>query len=292
MRSVPVRIGYGYVLGIGFAIGLTLAAFPADTVEPWHADATLRDRVDASIALHRALMPFDIAVAVDERRAVLEGSVDDVLERELAGRVAASVDGIRTVDNRLKLEPDRARWLGRHSAMAGFGIDDRRLAVAVRAQLRWHRATRGLDVDVSCSAGTVILRGHVPERRLATAAERIAARTHGVYAVDNRLQIERNAHDVRRNGWRQALSDRWLQARVKSALLVGNGTSGIDLAVSVDQGLVGLQGMVSSRTELDLVEEIAAGIDGVRAVDTSRLRLGLQPPPFNTGELRHAQRRP
>lgn len=272
MRPLPTSVGYGLVLGTGFAIGLALAAFPPDAASDWHRDHALQQRVDASIALHRALLPFDIAVAVDDGRVALSGSVDDGLERELAARLARSVDGVRSVDNGLRVEPDRARWLGRHSAQVAADPGDQALAVAVRAQLRWHRATRGMAIDVSSIAGMIVLRGRAPSDRLRATAERIAARTHGVLDVDNRIEVDQRARaSALAAGDR--LRDAWLLLRARSALLYASNVEGLDLGVEVEDGVVSLSGLVANRTELDLAVEIVGSIPGVRGIDLGQVRI-------------------
>jgi osmotically-inducible protein OsmY len=267
-----LRLAGGMLLGIGFAAGLAIAQFSRPAEDPhWAADEALRARVDRSIALHHALHPFDIAVEVDDQVARLSGSVDNPVERELAGRLAGSVDGVREVDNRLILEPDRARWLGQHSAMVSAAGDDRSLALAVRSQLRWHRTTRALPVRVDSIDGQVRLRGTAPTLRERDAAGRVAARIDGVQAVDNRIEVARPAVVRRFGGFGDRMADTWLTAKVKSALLLTSEVGGLDLRVHTDQGEVRLTGIAASRAELELAVEIVAAVRGVRRVDSSRV---------------------
>jgi osmotically-inducible protein OsmY len=269
------RLALGLLLGIGFAGGIAIMLFvPQMQDRRWIADETLRARVDSAIALHHALQPFALAVAVDDGTVRLHGSVDDPIERELAGRLAASVDGVRGVDNRLQVEPDRARWLGQHSAMVGSGADDRALALAVRAQLRWNRTTRALALQVDSHGGEIRLRGHARTLNERDTAGRIAARIEGVQAVDNRIEVDEAQPAPTGGAFAAALVDAWLTARVKSALLFTAGVSGLDLKVSTRGGEVALSGSATSRTELELAVEIASSVKGVRRIDCSQVQLG------------------
>jgi osmotically-inducible protein OsmY len=270
------RMAWGIVLGIGFATGLAIAQFssPGDP-DAWAADEALRARVDRSIALHRALHPFDIGVEVVDGAVLLRGSVDDPMERELASRLARATDGVRRVDNRLVVEPDRARWLGQHTAMAGAGMDDRALALAVRSQLRWNMATRAMPLDVDSWRGHLVLRGNALTLREREAAGRIAARIEGVLSVDNRIRVEAPAsqrHLATLGPAGTAFSDAWIMTKVKSGLLFTPHTSGLDLQVAVRNGEVELAGLVANRTELDLALEIVAAIRGVHRIDISGVR--------------------
>jgi osmotically-inducible protein OsmY len=270
------KIGYGIVLGIGLATGLAIARYvPAPAPIDLHADDVLRSRVDVSLALHRALHPFAFSVESERGKVVLRGSVDNPLERQLAQRIAGGVDGVNAVDNRITVEPHRARWLG-HTAMVGDARDDRALALAVRAQLRWHRVTRGSHIDVSSQLGHVVLRGSVKSLKERDSAQRIATRTEGVRAVDNQIYVRGRATDrglallgdAGRN-----LGDMWITAQVKSALLYESDVSGLDLRVRTRDGVVLLSGVAANRTELDLAGEIAATVRGVRRVDTRDVTL-------------------
>jgi osmotically-inducible protein OsmY len=272
------KFGFGIVLGVGLATGLAIARYvPGPEPTDLHADDVLRSRVDLSIALHRALQPFALDVEAEQGRVVLRGSVDNPLERRLAQRIARSVDGVQAVDNRIVVEPHRARWLG-HTAMVGDGRDDRALALAIRAQLRWHRVTRGSSIEVSSQLGHVALQGSVRTLRERDVAQRIATRTEGVQSVDNRVDVRGRGGarglallgDAGRN-----LGDVWITAQVKSALLYEPEVSGLDLRVRTRDGVVLLSGVAANRTELDLAGEIAATVRGVRRVDTRDVTLSI-----------------
>jgi osmotically-inducible protein OsmY len=271
------KIGYGIVLGVGLATGLAIARYAPESETAWHADEALRSRVDVSLALHRSLQPFTLRVDVEQGRVLLQGSVDDPLERQLAQRIARSVDGVRAVDNHIAVEPHRARWLG-HTAMVGDARGDRALALAVRAQLRWHRVTRGSHIDVHSELGHVVLRGSVRTLSERDIAQRIATRTEGVHSVDNRIDVRGHGAarglallgDAGRN-----LGDIWITAKVKSALLYESDVSGLDLRVRTRDGVVLLSGVATNRTELDLAGEIAATVRGVRRVDTQDVKLSI-----------------
>jgi hyperosmotically inducible periplasmic protein len=267
------RSGYGLILGIGLAMGFALAQYaPAPAPAPSLAsDDALRSRVDLSLSLHRALRPFAIDVGVRQGRVVLSGSVDDPMERELAGRIAGGIDGIRVVDNRLVVEPDRARWLV-HTAMTGeHDIDDRALQLAVRAQLRWHRSTQDAPILVRSRDRHIVLAGTVDTLRQRDAAQRIAARTVGVQSVDNRLEVRglgAGAPLAAFGNFGRELADAWITTKVRTALLYESNVRGLDLRVRTSDGVVILSGLAANRTEIDLASEIAAAIHGVRRVDT------------------------
>jgi hyperosmotically inducible protein len=64
----------------------------------------------------------------------------------------------------------------------------------------------------------------------------------------------------------EAANDTWLTTKVKSALLADQATSGLDVQVETENGVVQLSGFVSSETEKQRAEEVARSIKGVKQV--------------------------
>lgn len=64
----------------------------------------------------------------------------------------------------------------------------------------------------------------------------------------------------------EATSDTWLTTKVKSALLADQATSGLDIQVETQNGVVQLSGFVGSEAEKRRAEDIAHGIDGGKQV--------------------------
>lgn len=64
----------------------------------------------------------------------------------------------------------------------------------------------------------------------------------------------------------EAANDTWLTTKVKSALLADPATSGLDVQVQTQNGVVQLSGFVGSEAEQRRAEDIAQRIDGVKKV--------------------------
>lgn len=60
--------------------------------------------------------------------------------------------------------------------------------------------------------------------------------------------------------------DAWITTKVKSALLADQATSGLDVKVETQDGVVQLSGFVGSETEKQRAETVAQGIEGVKKV--------------------------
>ena len=153
------------------------------------ADPCLKATIAALYIRSPFLSPFRIDIAVEQSVAVLEGTVSDPGERALAEEIAAGVDGISTVVNRIRVAPPSSE-----QPAAGPPVDcltdDAALADRVTSQLYWRRATHGMKVDVSARDGTVTLRGQAADAQQAELARLIALNTCGVKRVDNQLQTQ------------------------------------------------------------------------------------------------------
>lgn len=69
-----------------------------------------------------------------------------------------------------------------------------------------------------------------------------------------------------------ATSDTWITTKVKSALLAEDATSGMDIEVETNEGVVSLSGMVATEAEREMAISKAKGIKGVREVSADGLK--------------------
>jgi osmotically-inducible protein OsmY len=69
-------------------------------------DETLRDAIDALVAETLVVDPVDVAVVVSDGVVRLEGMVDDAAGRAVFEARVRALDGVRDVDNRLRIRPE------------------------------------------------------------------------------------------------------------------------------------------------------------------------------------------
>ena len=153
------------------------------------ADPCLKAAIAALYIRSPFLSPFRIDIAVEDSVATLEGTVSDPGERALAEEIAAGVDGISTVVNRIRVAPSASKQPAPGPPVDCL-TDDAALADRVTTQLYWHRATHRMQVDVSARDGTVTLRGQAADPQQAELARLIAVNTCGVKRVDDQLQTQ------------------------------------------------------------------------------------------------------
>lgn len=71
----------------------------------------------------------------------------------------------------------------------------------------------------------------------------------------------------------QPVSDTWITTKVKSDLLATDNVSGTDISVETKNGVVWLSGAVKTQAEHDKAVSVAKGIEGVKKVDASKLKV-------------------
>lgn len=190
------------------AAALTLCVAPAmaladDRMKDMGAEAREAYRegqIWATYVGNESLQSYDIDVDVDGSRAVLTGTVDSEVEKQLAERIANRVDGIDRVDNQLRVDEN---WMAnnhrntRTTATTAavdepdFGdyVGDKTAEAMVKSKLLWNTVTDGTDIDVEVLNNVATLSGVADSETSKRAAERVALDTRGVRSVNNNLRV-------------------------------------------------------------------------------------------------------
>jgi osmotically-inducible protein OsmY len=171
---------------LGCSLPVAVAGGPDEVC----TDPCLKAAIAALYIRSPFLSPFQIGIRVKDARVTLEGAVSDPSELALAEEIAAGVEGISSVVNSIRVDPSASqqRAIG---PPAECLTDDDALADRAKTQLRWHRATHGMVVDVSARDGVVTLRGQAASPQQAELARLIVLNTCGVKRVDSQLQMSR-----------------------------------------------------------------------------------------------------
>jgi hyperosmotically inducible periplasmic protein len=265
------------------------------------ADARREAVIWTTYATNQNLRANDIDVEVKSGTAILSGTVESDVEKNLAEQLAKNVNGVNRVDNRLKVDANYRPVARRDGTERDFGtfVSDATITAQVKSKLLWNTNTDGLQIDVDTMNGRVSLTGTADTKAARDLAGRLASNTQGVVAVDNKLTIDpdravarridpdrpvagtdRAATDADRRADRTVArtdtdqpADGWISTKVKSTLLFSRSVDGLDIDVDTKQGVVALKGTVDSDAERQAAVELARDIKGVRRVDASGLRI-------------------
>jgi osmotically-inducible protein OsmY len=234
-----------------------------------------------AFALNRHLSPFKLGVVVHEGTATLTGAVENEVDRELAGQIAADVEGIAKVDNQLKVDAQLAENMPARQSLAQR-FDDATLTATIKSKLLWNTSTRDLHGSVATENGVVTLKGKAPTADAKLLAGSLASNTEGVYQVNNLISLgaadtSTTRAETAAKTTEEALSDAWITSKVKASLLYSRSLDGLTINVDTRTGMVSLSGDVGSSEEKDVALELARNVRGVRGVDADLLKVAVKP---------------
>ncbi len=223
---------------------------PQETAGPDRAidDVRLASVLRADLDESTHVSADGIELAVVRGVVTLEGVVPDLLSAKRAVRIASSLRGVRSVIDRLIVEPG--------------DVSDDELAESVDLALLLDPTTDAWEIDVVAAGGRVRLEGVVESHAERELAETVATGVHGVRSVDNRLTV---AHDGTRSD--AEIKDD-VEGRLEWNVLVDEDR----IDVAVEDGRVVLAGAVASHAQVALVRSLAS-VEGVDRVDTSGLHV-------------------
>lgn len=152
----------------------------------------LHGKVEAAFLFNENLSVFDIDTSIHKHTARLEGTVSSELEKDLATQVALNVEGIDEVDNRLRVNDEKAEQkdIEKIKEAVTDVANEARIITAIESKLAVNGHLSGLGVSVNANGSNVILSGTVTSPLHKQLAELIALNTDGVNSVDNQLRVK------------------------------------------------------------------------------------------------------
>jgi osmotically-inducible protein OsmY len=158
-------------------------------------DAWLHGKLESALLFNEQLNSFDIDTDVRNGVAYLQGAVESDIDRNLAGEIAESIDGISGVNNELVVDKAKASMASRSEESAQRqtfkqSVLNATLTARIKSQLLMNGNTTGTDINVDSKDGIVTLSGSVETNEEKELAVRIASNTGGTQSVNDRLTVE------------------------------------------------------------------------------------------------------
>lgn len=254
-------------------------------------DDTLATYVQSRFYAERSVRGSEIDVTAENGVVTLSGTVADDQARQRALDIARQVEGVSSVNDRLKVEPamgaDAAAAANRPVEGGTSRPDDERspgwITTKIQSQYYLSPEIKPWNIDVTTSQdGVVTLRGEVDEAADRQEAERIAQKTDGVTRVVNRLRLrgetptaENRAEPRAGDAGRAAVVERpdaWVTAKIQAKYFIDPDVKGLEINVDTNEGVVTLKGEVESEAERRQAVALARNTEGVRTV-TDQLRV-------------------
>ncbi len=197
---------------------LKVKSEPKESSDEWIAL-----KVRSALLYHRNVSLMDTDVRVMDGNVVLTGTAESAAEKSLAGEYAADIQGVKNVDNQIKVvtaaDKDRAGWKAdknradmkadkaemkadkdrayakadakydRNTRDIGDKMDDASITAQVKAALAVHRSTSAIRTEVTTVDGVVTLRGEARNAAEKELAGKIAKDVRGVRDLQNQMVV-------------------------------------------------------------------------------------------------------
>ncbi|HZF31628.1 MAG TPA: BON domain-containing protein [Gammaproteobacteria bacterium] len=160
-------------------------------------DAWITGKLEAVYALNTHLDAFAIETHTTAGKVHLTGTVDDSIDKDLAGELAKGIDGVVSVDNELTVKGGTRAAAPQHTAATtkngerpfGVWVDDATTTAMVKSKLLADSHIKGTKIDVDTRGDVVTLSGTVGSKEQKELAEQIAKNTGDVKQVKNQLVV-------------------------------------------------------------------------------------------------------
>jgi hyperosmotically inducible periplasmic protein len=144
-------------------------------------DTTINASVKAALIGNKTTKAHDINVETYKGVVQLSGFVDTPAEKDEAARVAAGVDGVKSVQNSIAI--------GGKTSM-GTKLDDTVMTGRVKAALMDAKNVKSGQINVETKSGIVQLSGFVDSEAMKDKAGTVTAGVNGVKDVQNALIVK------------------------------------------------------------------------------------------------------
>ncbi len=230
------------ILWLAAATGLAAATRPL-------TDVSISDAVENQLLMDRAVPSHLIDVITVDGIVTLSGSVDNILAKERAAKIARIVKGVRAVVNELEVDPPLLRT-------------DGQISRDVIDALLNDPATDSYEIDVRVDDNLVTLTGTVNSWQEKNLCEKVAKGVRGVKGVSNAIRVD----------WLQERSNDEITKEIEKTLEWDAFVDHALIDVAVKDGKVTLSGIVGSAAEKNEAYW-DAHVHGVTFVDDSGLEV-------------------
>jgi osmotically-inducible protein OsmY len=253
---------------ISVLFSFSSAAFAAEEKSgERQSDLWLEAKIVTTYTLNQYLNPFKLDVDVKNGVAYLSGTVDSEVERDLAVQIARGVEGVKKVEDGIKIEPGSLAEERRESQFFRT-VEDATITSKVKSKLLWNRNTSGLDINVDTENGIVTLKGKVSTEAHENLAVQLAKNTTGVERVKSELKVvpEKAGKKGTLETMEATANDVWITSKVKWMLLFSKEAAGADIEVNTSDQVVTLKGTVISEEQKKTILKMVGDITGVEKV--------------------------
>ena len=151
-------------------------------------DAWIDGRVETALMFDTEVNNFKIDTEVENGVVMLTGEVGSEVKKDLAGRIAANVDGVKSVTNQLQVKDG---YEGEENEGTSFLRKMKDIAVTSGLNIEFaaHGEIEATTIDVDTNNGVVVLTGDVRSEAAKSLAVEIAKGYDDVVSVEDNLKV-------------------------------------------------------------------------------------------------------
>jgi osmotically-inducible protein OsmY len=158
------------------------------------SDAWLIARVKSALFLQRNVNYEGTEVSAEEGTITLRGEASSQAQKDLTEEYVKDVEGVEDVENEIivktsELTPGDKTLEEKVGDVTGW-VDDASITTLVKANLLYHRSTKGLNIGVQTRDGVVTLSGITKNAAEKDLAGKYASDVYGVKRVINNMIVE------------------------------------------------------------------------------------------------------
>ena len=153
----------------------------ASAKPPVLSDADITNAIESEILADRAVPLNEIGVETADGIVTLTGTVTNIMAKERAEKIAQTIKGVRSLINRIKVEPT-------------IELSDRALEQRIGDALFYDRATDSYEIIVTADQGVATLNGTVDSYAERDLVGQVAKGVNGVRAVKNNVVVKYKAN--------------------------------------------------------------------------------------------------
>ena len=228
--------------------------FTSSPLQAADTDSRIESTIAKSYVFKTYLKEDSIKTESKDGVVTLTGTVAESSHKDLAENTAASLPGVKSVDNQLKISGEQP---AEHS--------DTWIAMKIKTSLLFHRNVSATGTSVLVKDGIVTLQGEASSLAQKELATEYAKDIDNVKEVKNEMTLANNpaAHTETLG---EKIDDASITAQVKTSLLTHHSTSALKTSVKTTNGIVTVGGNAKNDAEKSLVAKLASDINGVTSV--------------------------
>ena len=278
------------------------SARSAETSEVEEAGANLSNvwittKIEAQYFADDAVKGRRIDVSTNNGVVTLAGQVQSEAEKERAMNIARQTEGVRRVEDRLRVTAMTAETGGPAAGAPGAPapaqvagepqdpttveapmaerMTDEGITTRVQSKLFLDETVKDRDIEVTTNSGEVTLSGEVANETERQQVLSVARSVAGVTGVQDQLQVNQSVAQKSMEGTTAGASsgqaggadDAWITTKVQSEYFLDEEVKKGDVDVNSEGGVVTLTGEVQSPEAKRRAETIARQVSGVTQVE-------------------------